>query len=260
MPVLARLLLLITVVTLVLLVTGVLSSASTAMWVGQLSQVLQPVLGGSVMGLETSLLRPFLLGLLGAAAPCQVSLVLASFTVVTQGPRTVWWQRGVTLLLARVAVLMLLGAAAVHGGRVLVSEALFIGVRQGLGALMILAGLTLAGAWVWPAPRLAGLWSRLTGPVVFGVGASLAFCPSLLLLYFGYTVPAAVQAPLGVLYPAAFVVGMSAPWLLAAGGLAARPPQVALQSLQDARRVTWPLAGPLMALSGLLTLVMAWPA
>lgn len=220
MPVLARLLLLITGVTLVLLVTGVLSSASATLLVGQLSQMTQPLLRGSVMEPETSLLRPFLLGLLGAAAPCQISLVLASFTVMTQGPPTVW-RRGGTLLLSRVAVLMLLGAGAVQGGRLLVPESLFLGVRQGLGTLMILAGLTLAGAWVWPAPIVAGLWSLLTGPVMLGVGTSLAFCPSLLLLYFGYTVPAAVQAPLGALYPIAFAVGMSAPWLLAACGLVA---------------------------------------
>src|SRR5207244_4516732 len=60
-----------------------------------------------------------------------------------------------------------------------------------------------------------------SGAFVLGTAFSLAFCPTLFLLFFGLTIPLALASPVGVLYPGLFAVGTALPLLLLAGVITA---------------------------------------
>src|SRR5438477_39404 len=55
------------------------------------------------------------------------------------------------------------------------------------------------------------------GAFLLGTAFSFAFCPTLFLLFFGLTIPLALQSSLGVVYPGVFALGTTLPLI----GLAA---------------------------------------
>ncbi|BDP44738.1 hypothetical protein DAETH_47070 (plasmid) [Deinococcus aetherius] len=219
-----------------------------------------------------SLLTPFLLGLLAATAPCQLSTGAATLAyVVRDGHAGGAWPRSLAFVLARVLVYLVLGSVAVYalGGAVQAPGPLFMGVRRVLGPLMLLVGLVLVGAI---RPRLA-VGGRLVGQVeararlrrgtlgafVLGLAFSLAFCPTLFLLFFGLTVPLAVTAPLGALYPVAFALGMTLPLLVLVAFLpGAGVGQAYVGGLRRASRLGTPLAGAVFIAVGLYDTLVYW--
>nr|WP_244944488.1 hypothetical protein [Deinococcus metallilatus] len=89
----------------------------------------------------------------------------------------------------------------------------------------------------------------------------MAFCPTLFLLYFGLTLPLALTAPLGALYPAAFALGMTLPLLVLVAFLprataSGRPPYVG--ALQRGHRHATPVAGAVFVLAGLYDSFVYW--
>jgi len=97
--------------------------------------------------------------------------------------------------------------------------------RKALGPLMILVGLLMVGALrlrVTPGQRVSarlreGMVARgHRGAFLLGVVFSLAFCPTLFWLFFGLTLPLALQASGGWSFPALFAVGTVVPVLVVA--------------------------------------------
>jgi len=243
-------------------------------WYGVLNSlyvaVSQPF-GGLTTG--GSLVTAVLLGMLGAASPCQLSTNASS----------------IAYLLGRVSPsrLRILGPAAAYvTGKVLVYSsaglAMFLlgeGLRTAaipvvvvarriLGPLMILIGLTMLGVW---RPRLAvgqvlslHLRQRIGGSgslsaFLLGVAFSFAFCPTLALLFFGYVVPMAVASQAGPLYPAAFALGTTFPLLLTVAVVAAGSNAATLEP----RLASWEprlrkAAGGIFLLAGLNDTVLYW--
>lgn len=244
----------------------------------RLGGTLNAVLAGPVSALRArtgvSLLTPFLLGLLAATAPCQLSTGVATLAYVARdGHAGGAWPRSLAFLLARMLVYLALGAVAVFafGGTLTASGDFFTGVRRVLGPLMFSLGLVMVGVF---RPRFTvgmGLAERFEvrarlrrdtlGAFALGLAFSLAFCPTLFLLYFGLTLPLAVTAPVGALYPVAFVLGMMLPLLLLvallpAGRTEAR--RTYLGHLRQAHRLATPLAGAAFLLTGLLDTFIYW--
>ena len=220
-----------------------------------------------------SLVTAILLGVLGAASPCQLSTNASS----------------IAYLLGRVSPsrLRILGPAAAYvTGKVLVYSsaglAMFLlgeGLRTAaipvvvvarriLGPLMILIGLTMLGVW---RPRLAvgqvlslHLRQRIGGSgslsaFLLGVAFSFAFCPTLALLFFGYVVPMAVASQAGPLYPAAFALGTTFPLLLTVAVVAAGSNAATIEP----RLASWEprlrkAAGVIFLLAGLNDTVLYW--
>lgn len=219
----------------------------------------------------SSLLTPFLLGLMGAVAPCQLSSGAAALAyVVKDGRNGQPHRRAAAYLLARVLVYVLGGAIVLALVRQTVPAPaeFFTGVRRVIGPLTLLSGLVMLGVvrWRWLigaglANRLQGVWQQrggTWGAFALGLAFSFTFCPTLFLLFFGLTLPQALTAPAGALYPALFALGMSAPLLILVGLLPAQgTANPAVQARRLGRLVT-PLAGAVFVMTGLFDTFVYW--
>jgi len=205
-------------------------------WYGWLSSLSQ----GGVMTLQQwaetihlPVITAMVLGLIGAASPCQLTTNLGALAYASAEPG----RRGpmaltVAYVAGKITVYSLAGAAVIIAGVQLQSASLpmFMVVRKALGPLMILVGAAMLGAW---RPRVAigqRLAERLrhrlprrglTGAYLLGVAFSFAFCPTLFWLFFGLTIPLALRSAGGWAFPGLFALGASVPLLLATGVVAA---------------------------------------
>ncbi|MDP3703124.1 MAG: sulfite exporter TauE/SafE family protein [Candidatus Omnitrophota bacterium] len=174
-----------------------------------------------------SLLGASLLGVLGATSPCQLSTNASAIAYLglsaDQPGRRIAWTAG-AYIAGKILVFGLAGVLAVMLKEELQSAAIPIAVviRKALGPLMLLVGLAMLGVW---RPRLAlghafslRLRQRVAGgplgAFLLGIAFSFAFCPTLGLLFFGYVIPMSIASSVGILYPAAFALGTTAPLIL----------------------------------------------
>ncbi len=174
-----------------------------------------------------SLLGASLLGVLGATSPCQLSTNASAIAYLglsaDQPGRRIAWTAG-AYIAGKILVFGLAGVLAVMLKEELQSAAIPIAVviRKALGPLMLLVGLAMLGVW---RPRLAlghafslRLRERVAGgplgAFLLGIAFSFAFCPTLGLLFFGYVIPMSIASSVGILYPAAFALGTTAPLIL----------------------------------------------
>jgi cytochrome c-type biogenesis protein len=170
-----------------------------------------------------------LLGLAGAAAPCQLTTSVGALAVLGRGdvgrPR---WRGMVGYLAGKSLVYTVSGPFAVAVGASLsqVSIPVFVAARKALGPLMVIVGVAVAGVlhlrW---APGHA-IVSRLRPvarrrvdgvPFVLGVAFGFSFCLTLFALFFGLLIPLVLLRPDGLLYPALFALGTALPLVLALG-------------------------------------------
>lgn len=219
----------------------------------------------------TSLLTPFLLGVMGAAAPCQLSSGAAALAYVVKDGRSGRpHRRAAAYLLARVLAYLIGGGlvVALVGRAVPAPAEFFTGVRRVLGPLTLLSGLVVLGVvrprWLLGAGlagRLRGVWTRrggVWGAFALGLAFSLSFCPTLFLLFFGLTLPLAAGAPWGALYPALFALGMGTPLLVLVGLIPGhRDGNPATRARRLGRLVT-PLSGATFVLIGLFDTFVYW--
>lgn len=170
-------------------------------------------------------LSAFLLGLLGALAPCQLSTGSAALA---------WFGKDASKGLDWPKVgLFFFGKVLVYVGFAFVALVLFKGqmsapgeffntVRKIISPLMVVMGLFLLGLLRVPAPNLTlrrlYIWGETRGDYLgafaLGIAFSLAFCPTMFWLFFGLVLPSALDAEVGALFPFAFALGTSLPLLL----------------------------------------------
>jgi len=250
-------------------------SGVVATWYVMLSG-LNAALAGPVRdladGLNLPLASALLFGLLGATSPCQLTTNAGALAYIARGAGTrEATARGVlAYLLAKVLVYTLLGAAVILVGRQLAQAAIpfIVVVRKALGPLMILLGLHLLGrlplrlsvGWSLADWLEARAGSGARGAFLLGVAFSLAFCPTLFLLFFGLTIPLALTSPIGVVLPGVFAIGTTLP-LLGLAGLLTLGVGATRGYLAGANRVdTWlrRLAGIVLVLAGLNDTVVYW--
>lgn len=227
---------------------------------------LTPGPGGALLG-------AVLLGILGAASPCQLSTNASSIAYLVQGVsrrgQAVGWSAA-AYVGGKVLMYSGIGLLAVLMGQGLQAAAIptVVVARKILGPLMLLIGLAMLGVW---QPRLGfghRLSSRLRervgaggmlGAFSLGVVFSFAFCPTLALLFFGFVIPMAVTSAAGPLYPAAFAVGTTLPMMVAAGLLVTGAGTPRLTQ----RLVSWEpwlrrIAGAIFLLAGVNDTLLYW--
>ncbi len=171
------------------------------------------------------------LGLLGSTSPCQLTGNAGAMAYVGQriDDRRYVLLALLAFILGKVLIYTVLGGALLLLGREITMD--FIPmvklVRRALGPLFLVLGLWLLGVLrsaSIPAVsvslkvqwRLAGL--GVPGAFLLGVLLSLAFCPTMFLLFFGLVLPLGLGTGQGFLVPGFFAVGTSIP-LLAFSGL-----------------------------------------
>ncbi len=242
-------------------------------WYGVLSRlsamVIVPVsqLSGRI---DLPVVSVFLFGLIGAAAPCQLTTNASAMAFVgRQGTRGAAAREAATFVAGKVLVYSLLGGLVLLLGVQLRSAAvpLAIVTRQALGPVMILIGLALLGLFHLRGgfgTRLAvRLQRRLprsgtTGAFLMGATFALAFCPTLFWLFFGLTLPLAASTSSAVIFPAIFAVGTGVPVLVLGALLAAGAPVDGRAALGRAGRMLTRLSGIVFVLLGLNDTVLYW--
>lgn len=176
------------------------------------------------LGLGIPLLGAFLLGLLGALAPCQLSTNAAALSWFAQDAAGSVWSRVGWFVLGKALVYLALAGIAVlvFGGSFSAPGAFFTGVRRVLGPLMVGMGFFLLGLIRLPGPTLGtgrlGEWAKAKGgslgALSLGAAFGLAFCPTMFALFFGLMLPTALASRLGLLFPALFAFGTALPVLV----------------------------------------------
>ncbi|WP_155590749.1 sulfite exporter TauE/SafE family protein [Lysinibacillus cavernae] len=173
---------------------------------------------------HSALTMVVLLGLIGALAPCQLTGNLSAITFY--GNRTFQmksnWQEIVFFILGKVVVFSGLGLFAWLFGQSFETKmtVYFPIFRQAIGPIMVITGLVLIGLF-----KLTFLHrlSRLLPPVVkegrlgsflLGASFSIAFCPTMFVLFFVWLMPIVASTSYGLILPSIFGVATSVPFVI----------------------------------------------
>ena len=218
------------------------------------------------------LITALLLGVLGAAAPCQLTQSVGMLTILSREragrPR---WQAALAYLTGKALVYSAIGvlAVALGAGLTQVSIPVFVAARKALGPLMMVVGLAMAGVLRWPWAPGSGLAAHIQtiarkrvggAPFLLGVAFGFAFCPTLLALFVGLLIPLALIRPGGFVYPALFAVGTALPLLAVLGllSLGGESLRHSARPIGRGQQVIGMLAGVLLIAVGLNDTVVYW--
>lgn len=171
---------------------------------------------------------PFLvaifLGIVGAIAPCQLTGNISAITYY--GNRTIQnrtdWLDVLSFILGKVVVFSTLGILVWFFGQTFEKSIItyFPTLRKIVGPLIIFVGFVLLG--VFKLNLINRLTSRIPlrlqkgklGSFFMGVSFSIAFCPTMFVLFFVSLMPIVLTSPYGLFLPAVFGVATSLPLLI----------------------------------------------
>jgi cytochrome c-type biogenesis protein len=178
--------------------------------------------------IQIPFIAAFVLGLLGALSPCQLSTNVAAFAFISrdvgEGARVA--RSAFAYTLGKVVVYSAVGGAAILLGLQLaqVSIPVVVFTRKALGPVLIVLGLLMLGVIKLSVPfftRVAenlrrGLGERRDprSSFLLGVAFSFAACPTLFVLFFGTLIPLALASFAGLTFPAIFAIGTTVPLIL----------------------------------------------
>jgi cytochrome c-type biogenesis protein len=170
-------------------------------------------------------LSAFLLGLLGALAPCQLSTGSAALAWFGKdADKGLDWPKVGLFFFGKVLVYVGFAflALVLFKGQMSTPGEFFNTVRNIISPLMVVMGLFLLGLLRLPAPNLTlkelYTWGEtrggFLGAFALGIAFSLAFCPTMFWLFFGLVLPSALDSSVGAFFPLIFALGTSIPLLL----------------------------------------------
>ncbi len=244
-------------------------------WYQFLSRLNEAAVGpidGLVRALDVPMASALLFGLLGATSPCQLTTGLGAMAFVSRkGGEGRALREAVAYVAGKALMYSLAGGAVILAGMQLQAAAIPVVVlaRKVLGPLMLVLGLGLLGLVRLPRSLGPGLAARLerwssgrgaAGAFLLGILFSFAFCPALFLLFFGLTIPLALQSPVGWTYPPLFALGTGLP-LLAFAGLFAGGSDLAnrwMGRVSRFHRIATRVAGVVFILAGLNDTLTYW--
>jgi cytochrome c-type biogenesis protein len=215
------------------------------------------------------LIAALLLGLIGALAPCQLTGNISAITYYGNNSlqTTKQWMEAFFFILGKVVVFSCLGLAVwLIGQEFQTSITSFFAVfRKFIGPFIFLLGLFLLGVFklTWinrisaliPSSNKGGLW----GSFLMGISFSIAFCPTMFVLFFLTLMPIVLSSSYGAVLPTIFAIGTSLPliifmliiWLLGVDGSLMKKSRRFGSSVQV-------IAGILLLLVGILDTVTYW--
>jgi len=171
---------------------------------------------------------PFLvaifLGLVGALAPCQLTGNISAITYY--GNRAIQnrtdWLDVLSFILGKIVVFSSLGLLVWLFGQTFEKSMVtyFPFLRNLVGPLIIFVGLVLLG--VFKLNLINRITSRIPlrlrkgklGSFLMGVSFSIAFCPTMFVLFFVSLMPLTLTSTYGLVLPALFGIATSLPLLL----------------------------------------------
>ncbi|WML53731.1 sulfite exporter TauE/SafE family protein [Neobacillus sp. PS3-12] len=173
---------------------------------------------------QLPLLAAFFLGLVGALAPCQLTGNISAITYY--GNKSLQtkkqWFEACFFILGKVVAFSCLGLAVWIIGRGFQTSitSFFAFFRKLMGPFIILLGLFLLGIiklnllnrlfTFMPKLTMGGLWSSF----LMGVSFSIAFCPTMFVLFFLTLMPIVLITSYGAILPTIFAIGTSLPLIV----------------------------------------------
>lgn len=173
------------------------------------------------------ILSALLLGVLAALSPCQVTCNTAAMAYISRdvNERTRIIRNTLLFMLGRLSMYSIIGITVILLGiqmtAVTESIPVLVWIRKLLGPFFIITGLYFLGLISFRFSlglKLSQKWKQKVKAsnhwlAPFGLGStlSLAFCPTLLWLFFGVLVPIGVGRSEGFLLPAIFTLGTLLP-------------------------------------------------
>jgi cytochrome c-type biogenesis protein len=218
---------------------------------------------------QIPLIAAFVLGLIGALAPCQLTGNISAITFY--GNRSLQtnnhWIEVMFFIIGKLFVFSILGLFVwLIGQEFQQSITIFFSwFRKFIGPFILFLGLFLFG-WIqltW-INRLSSYFPQINkkgkfGAFLMGVTFTIAFCPTMFMLFFVTLMPLVLQSSYGMVLPAIFGIGTSIPliglllitWLLGIDG----------SLLKKSRRfgtIVQKTAGFILFLIGLLDTITYW--
>ncbi|KAB8139128.1 sulfite exporter TauE/SafE family protein [Gracilibacillus oryzae] len=236
----------------------------------QISSTLSGPIMDIAYGLEhLPLLFAFFIGVVGAVAPCQLTGNISAITIYGNKSlvEKVPWLHVLLFILGKIFVFSILGLViwlvgqGVYGT---LSQILPV-LRKLIGPLLILIGLFMIGLFRWKRTwRFFQLPTKVfkdshLGSFLMGVSFTLAFCPTMFILFLFTLMPVVLVSSYGVVLPSVFALGTSLPliivifliWYFGASGAILKKSRKVGATIQK-------LAGILILLIGILDTLTYW--
>ncbi len=216
----------------------------------------------------TPLLFAFLLGLVGATAPCQFTGNMGAITIFCNNSlqNKIPWTNIILFILGKIVVFSALGLIVwLIGTEIQGKFTLFIPwLRKFIGPLLILIGLFMIGLIKirWNIKMITipnKIKNTKLGSFLLGVTFTLAFCPTMFILFFVTLMPVVLSTSYGAVLPAVFGLGTSLPllfsvfliWYFELSG-------TLMKSSRNVGKTIQQLAGCLMIILGILDTLTYW--
>jgi cytochrome c-type biogenesis protein len=187
-------------------------------------QLSQPFYSMVYNSSDIPVVAAFVLGLIGALAPCQITGNISAITFY--GNRSLHssrqWFDVFFFILGKITVFSLLGLCVWLIGQEF-QQALtsfFSWFRKFIGPFILFLGLFLFGyfrfAWISRYSSYIPQISKngLMGSFLMGVTFSIAFCPTMFMLFFVTLMPIVLSSNYGILLPSLFGIGTSIPLII----------------------------------------------
>ncbi len=163
------------------------------------------------------LLFAFLLGVVGTLAPCQLTGNISAVTLY--GNQSLQkghaWKHILLFILGKIIAFTTLGLLVWFLGKEIqqILTLYFPWLRKIIGPLLILMGLMLAG--IIKSRNFFSIKfirkQNEVGSFLLGFFFSLAFCPTMFVLFFGTLIPLSFSFNYGYLFPTFFSIGTALP-------------------------------------------------
>lgn len=170
------------------------------------------------------LLFAFFLGLVGAVVPCQLTSNISAITIYGNKSLIdkIPWLHVLLFVLGKIVVFSVLGIIIWLLGKEVYStlSQIMPMIRKAIGPILIIIGLFMIGLFhtkkTW---RIYNLPTKVfkdsyLGSFLMGVSFTLAFCPTMFVLFLLTLMPIVVITSYGAALPAVFGIGTSLPLLI----------------------------------------------
>ncbi|MCM3164081.1 MULTISPECIES: urease accessory protein UreH domain-containing protein [Metabacillus] len=171
------------------------------------------------------ILSAFILGIIGALAPCQFTGNLGAITIYGNKSvqKSMAWSEVVLFILGKIVVFSGLGLVVWLLGSEFESTLTlyFPWIRRVVGPILIFIGLFMIGLIKFRKSLSLGsipdrfLKKGKLGSFLMGVSFSLGFCPTMFVLFFVSLMPMVVSVSYGAVLPTIFAIGTSLPLIIA---------------------------------------------
>ncbi|WP_255295525.1 urease accessory protein UreH domain-containing protein [Bacillus cereus] len=180
-------------------------------------QLMSPLIGVANATKSVPLLFAFLLGIVGTLAPCQLTGNISAITLYGNQSlqKRYAWKHILLFILGKIIAFTTLGLIVWFLGKEIqqILTLYFPWLRKMIGPLLILMGLMLTG--IIKGKNLFSIKfikkQNEVGSFLLGFFFSLAFCPTMFVLFFGTLIPLSLSYNYGYLFPTFFSIGTALP-------------------------------------------------